>query len=61
MGATRQVDSKVMKSILSDELEGVESEFRCYFDERGAVFEMQGYVPKQGVYCSDLLFPNFPM
>ena len=42
MGATRQVDSKVVKSILSDEFEGVESEFRFYFDERGAVFEIQG-------------------
>ncbi len=42
MGATRQVDSKVTESILSDESEGVESEFRCYFDEQGAVFETQG-------------------
>ncbi len=42
MGATRQVDSKVIKSILSDEFEGVESEIRCYFDEEGAVFEIKG-------------------
>ena len=40
MGATRQVDAKVIKSTLSYEFEGAESEFRCYFDERGAVLEI---------------------
>ena len=62
LGATRQVNSKVIKSILSDKFESVESEFRCYsiLMSEEQFLRYKGKCPQNMGY-SDVLFSNFPM